>query len=227
MILDTTGNRYRELAERLSSAGITLVAVSKTRSETDIMTVYDTGCRDFGENRVQEVVEKEKNLPKDIRWHMIGYLQRNKVKYIAPFVHLIHSVTGFDLLKEINKQAKKNDRVIDCLLQIHIAEEATKHGLTFEEVKEILFSQETAELVHIRIVGLMGMATFTSDEEKVRSEFSTIQHFFNEITAAGTVHNAILTELSIGMSDDYEIASECGSTMVRVGTGIFGLRARH
>lgn len=199
---------------------VTLVAVSKTKPASDILEAYDAGQRIFGENKIQEMVEKYNNLPQDIEWHMIGHLQRNKVKYMAHFVSLVHGVDSLKTLKEINKQAKKHDRVINCLLQAKIAEEDTKFGLSFTEIESILTSENLNELSNINIVGLMGMATFTSDTTQVQEEFSKINTFFEKIKS----QNKAITTLSIGMSGDYKIAIENGSTMVRVGSAIFGSR---
>lgn len=199
---------------------VTLVAVSKTKPIADLQEAYDAGQRIFGENKVQEMVEKYEALPKDIQWHMIGHLQSNKVKYMAPFVDLIHGVDSFSTLKEINKQAAKNNRVIKCLLQASIADEETKFGLSFEEITAILASKELTEMNHISIVGLMGMATFTDDSLKISSEFSLLKKVFDALK----VSNPSLTILSMGMSGDYQIAIENGSTMIRVGSSIFGNR---
>ena len=199
---------------------VTLVAVSKTKPNEDILEAYEAGQRVFGENKVQEMVQKWEDLPKDIEWHMIGHVQRNKVKYMAEFVSLIHGVDSPRLLKEINKQAKKHDRVIPCLLQIHIAEEDTKFGLDKTELDELLESDAFKAMENIKIVGLMGMATFTDDESQVRREFAQLKSMFDELT---TKLNDI-TILSMGMSGDYKIAIEEGSNMVRIGSSIFGAR---
>lgn len=204
--------------------GCTLVAVSKTKPASDIQVAYDTGHRDFGENKVQELVSKEEELPKDIKWHMIGHLQRNKVKYIAPFVHLIHGVDTVKLLKEIDKQGRKNERVIDCLLQVHIAKEETKFGFSESEIETFLGSEEAAELTHVRVVGLMGMATNTDSEEMVAAEFRELKTLFNKIKNDMHAANLQLEVLSMGMSGDYKIAIAEGSNMVRVGSSIFGSR---
>ncbi|MBO0341218.1 MAG: YggS family pyridoxal phosphate-dependent enzyme [Bacteroidota bacterium] len=200
--------------------GVTLVAVSKTKPNKDIMEAYEAGQRVFGENKVQEMVQKWEDLPKDIEWHMIGHVQRNKVKYMAEFVSLIHGVDSPRLLKEINKQAKKYDRVIPCLLQIHIAEEDTKFGLDQAELDELIESDAFKAMEHIKIVGLMGMATFTDDEEQVRKEFAQLKSMFDDLK---TKLNDI-TILSMGMSGDYKIAIGQGSNMVRIGSSIFGAR---
>lgn len=204
--------------------GCALVAVSKTKPASDIQVAYDSGHRDFGENKVQELVSKEEELPKDIKWHMIGHLQRNKVKYIAPFVHLIHGVDTVKLLKEIDKQGRKNERVIDCLLQVHIAKEETKFGFSESEIETFLGSEEAAELTHVRVVGLMGMATNTDNEEMVAAEFRELKTLFNKIKNDMHAANLQLEVLSMGMSGDYKIAIAEGSNMVRIGSSIFGSR---
>lgn len=200
--------------------GVTLVAVSKTKPNEDILEAYEAGQRVFGENKVQEMVQKWEDLPKDIEWHMIGHLQRNKVKYMAEFVSLIHGVDSPRLLKEINKQAKKHDRVIPCLLQIHIAEEDTKFGLDKTELDELLESDAFKAMENIKIVGLMGMATFTDNENQVRKEFALLKSMFDDLKSKLDD----ITILSIGMSGDYKIAIEEGSNMVRIGSSIFGAR---
>lgn len=202
---------------------VKLVAVSKTKPDADILEAYNAGYKIFGENKVQELADKYDRLPKDIEWHFIGHLQRNKVKYLAPFVHLIHGVDSLKLLKEINKQATKNDRVIDCLLQFHIANEKAKFGFYKEEVFELLQSPEFQNLKNIRIVGLMGMATYTDDENLIREEFANLKRYFEEIKEKYLRDNSF-SELSIGMSADYKIAIEEGSTMIRLGSSIFGIR---
>lgn len=199
--------------------GATLVAVSKTKPVEEIQMLFEVGQLDFGENKVQEMVEKQAVLPQEIRWHQIGHLQKNKVKYIAPFVHLIHSVDSEDLLKEINKQALKQERIISCLLQIRIADEETKFGMEREEAQRILATYET-QFPFVKIVGLMGMATFTEDENQIRNEFRLLKTFFDKLKT----HNSELKTLSMGMSGDFEIALEEGSNMVRVGSSIFGER---
>lgn len=202
----------------------TLIAVSKTKPVEDILEAYKAGIRDFGENKVQELTDKFEQLPKDIHWHMIGHLQRNKVKYIAPFVHLIHSVDSWRLLKEIDKQGEKTGRTINCLLQIHIAREETKFGLSEEELLELLESEEFAALGHIQIKGLMGMATNTEDHERVREEFRYLKELFEKIRSNYSLPNVEMKELSMGMSSDYLTALEEGSTMVRIGSALFGSR---
>ena len=199
---------------------VTLVAVTKTKSAEEIMEAYNAGHRIFGENKAQELTAKWQNLPEDIEWHMIGHLQRNKVKYIAPFVSLIHSVDSLKLLKEIDKQAQKQERIISCLLQVHIARESTKFGLSEEELTELVNSGAIAALQNIRIEGLMGMATFTDDMDQVRSEFQFLKDIYDRFRAKLTDLNI----LSMGMSGDYELAIEEGSTMVRIGSSIFGVR---
>jgi len=201
-----------------------LVAVSKMHNVIDIKEVYDAGIKDFAENKVQELLSKQPFLPADIKWHLIGHLQTNKVKYIAPFIHLIHSVDSEKLLSEINSQAKKNNRVIDCLLQIHIAEEETKFGLDYKEAEAILNSPYVGQLSNIRIVGMMGMATFTDDMAQVRAEFRKLKSFFDYASQLDQVKSESFKILSMGMSGDYRIAIEEGSTMVRIGTAIFGER---
>jgi len=214
---------YEQLIADLGSHHVTLVAVSKTKSVEEIKELYNLGQKDFGENYVQEVTEKQSHLPNDIRWHFIGHLQSNKVKQIASFVHLIQSVDSVKLLQEINKQAKKNNRVIDCLLQVHIAQEETKFGLDENELNELL-NNSISQYQNIQIVGLMGMATLTDDMEKVRTEFRHLKTLFDELTANLTTHHSSFTTLSMGMSSDYFVAIEEGSNMVRIGSLIFGAR---
>ncbi|MFD2033945.1 YggS family pyridoxal phosphate-dependent enzyme [Belliella marina] len=201
-----------------------LIAVSKTKPIGDLKEAYDAGMRDFGENKVQELVDKQAQMPEDIRWHMIGHLQRNKVKYIAPFVHLIHGVDSFKLLKEINKQAKKAERIIPCLIQMHIAKEESKFGFDEVELEEMLTSEEIKSLTHVNIIGLMGMATFTENQDLVRSEFKGLKALFDNLKGRELPDNFEMKEISMGMSGDYLIAQEEGSTMVRVGSAIFGGR---
>jgi hypothetical protein len=204
---------------------VTLVAVSKTKPVSDLMEAYEAGQRIFGENKIQEMTEKWEAMPKDIQWHMIGHVQTNKVKYMAPFVSLIHGVDSLKLLQEINKQAQKNSRIIDCLLQIYIAEEESKFGLDEEEVNEILeyVQNDNNEMNHIRIVGLMGMATFTNNTAQVEKEFSRLKTIFDSYSNLNT-KNCQPNTLSMGMSGDYQLAIKCGSTMVRIGSSIFGGR---
>ncbi|MDO6597200.1 YggS family pyridoxal phosphate-dependent enzyme [Oceanihabitans sp. 2_MG-2023] len=199
---------------------VTLVAVSKTKPVSDIMQAYQSGQRIFGENKIQDMVEKFDEMPKDIQWHMIGHVQRNKVKYMAHFVRLIHGVENFKTLKEIDKQAAKHNRIIDCLLQIKIASEDSKFGMTANEASEILQSKEFSELKNVNVIGVMGMATFTDNEEQIRSEFNLLKSTFNDLK----LYNQKLTTISMGMSGDYKLAIDCGSTMVRVGSSIFGVR---
>ncbi len=199
---------------------VTLVAVSKTKPIEQIQEVYDAGQREFGENYAQELEEKHLLLPKDIKWHAIGHLQTNKVKYIAPFVHLIHAVDSLSLLEEINKRAFKNNRKIDCLLQIYIAKEETKFGFSHQECEELLHSEEYKNLRHLNVVGLMGMASNTSDNNQVRNEFRSLKMLYDKLTI---LHRKFCI-LSMGMSSDYKIAIEEGSNMVRIGSSIFGER---
>ena len=202
---------------------VTLVAVSKTKPVSDLMEAYEAGQRIFGENKIQEMSEKWEQMPKDIQWHMIGHVQTNKVKFMAPFVSLIHGVDSLKLLQEINKQAKKNNRTIDCLLQIYIAEEETKFGLDEEELASLLSSSEFHEIKNIRIVGLMGMATFTDNKDQIKKEFLHLKTIFDTTKELKT-ENCQLENISMGMSGDYQLAIECGSTMVRIGSSIFGGR---
>ncbi|NOQ72594.1 MAG: YggS family pyridoxal phosphate-dependent enzyme [Crocinitomix sp.] len=204
--------------------GVTLVAVSKTKPIPMLQEAYDAGQRHFGENRVQELEEKNATMPNDIHWHMIGHLQSKKVKKIAPFVHLIHGVDSFKLLQEINKQALNNNRTIDCLLQFHIAQEATKFGFSVEEVQSLLKSDEFVTLKNVRILGVMGMATFTDNEEQVRAEFSVLKAYFDQLKTDFSAELPHFSVISMGMSGDYKIAIQEGSTMVRVGSSIFGSR---
>jgi pyridoxal phosphate enzyme (YggS family) len=202
---------------------VTLVAVSKTKPVSDLMEAYNAGQRIFGENKIQEMTEKWEQMPKDIEWHMIGHVQTNKVKFMAEYVSLIHGVDSLKLLQEINKQAKKYNRVIDCLLQIHIAEEETKFGLNEEELNHILTSDDFKSLENIRIVGLMGMATFTENQNQIEKEFNHLKAIFDNSKKLNTEHCQLNT-LSMGMSGDYQLAISCGSTMVRIGSSIFGTR---
>jgi len=204
-------------------ANVTLVAVSKTKPVSDILEAYMAGQRAFGENKIQEMAQKYEELPKDIQWHMIGHLQRNKVKYMAHFVHLIHGVDSFKTLKEINKQALKHNRIIDCLLQVKIAKEDTKFGLSIPNVNAIITSEDFASLKNINIKGLMGMASFTEDKSIIRAEFNMLNTFFIELKKVSSF-NLNPSILSMGMSGDYKIAIEAGSNMIRVGSLIFGKR---
>jgi hypothetical protein len=199
---------------------VTLVAVSKTKPVSDLMEAYQAGQRIFGENKIQEMAEKHEQMPKDIKWHMIGHVQRNKVKYMAAFVSLIHGIENFKTLKEINKQAEKHQRVIDCLLQIKIASEDSKFGMSTNEASDILQSKEFSELKNIKVVGVMGMATFTDNQEQIETEFIQLKTSFNQLK---TLHPE-LKIISMGMSSDYKTAIACGSTMIRVGSSIFGER---
>jgi pyridoxal phosphate enzyme (YggS family) len=205
-------------------AHVTLVAVSKTKPVSDLMEAYNAGQRIFGENKIQEMTEKWEQMPKDIEWHMIGHVQTNKVKFMAEYVSLIHGVDSLKLLQEINKQAKKHNRVIDCLLQIHIAEEETKFGLDEEELNHILTSDDFKSLENIRIVGLMGMATFTENQNQIEKEFNHLKSIFDKLSKIPFTHNLKPNILSMGMSGDYQLAISCGSTMVRIGSSIFGAR---
>ena len=213
---------YLNIIAELTPKKVTLVAVSKIRTVSDIMELYNLGQRDFGENYVQELVDKAAQLPKDIRWHFIGHLQSNKVKYIAPFVHLIHGVDSLNLLKEINKQAAKNGRIIDVLLQVYIAEEETKFGLNEEEANEIISKYANVQMPHVRVCGLMGMGSFSEDMEKVRVEFKNLKRILEELRLR--TPDSELPTLSMGMSSDYRIAIEEGSTLVRIGSILFGTR---
>jgi len=212
-----------EIKNRLPSQ-VKLIAVSKTYPASAVEEAYKAGQRIFGENKVQEMCEKHELLPTDIEWHLIGHLQSNKVKYMAPFVAMIHSVDSLKLLQEINKQAQKNNRVIKCLLQIYIASEETKFGLDKTECKALLDSPDFKAMDNIKIVGLMGMATNTDNTEQIKSEFASLQALFTEIRNTYNHKNIQLSELSMGMSSDYKIAIEEGSTMIRVGSSIFGAR---
>ncbi|WP_445451975.1 YggS family pyridoxal phosphate-dependent enzyme [Flavobacterium sp. 25HG05S-40] len=199
---------------------VTLVAVSKTKPVSDLMEAYDAGQRIFGENKIQEMTDKWEQMPKDIQWHMIGHVQTNKVKYMAEYVHLIHGVDSLKLLEEINKQAAKHHRVIDCLLQIYIAEEESKFGLDEKELQELLNSEEFKSLQNINVIGLMGMATFTDNKTQIKKEFEYLKSVFDTFK----IQNSKFKILSMGMSGDYKLAIECGSTMVRIGSSIFGGR---
>ncbi len=217
-------NNLLKIKSNLPS-NVTLVAVSKTKPVSDLMEAYDAGQRIFGENKIQEMTEKWEQMPKDIQWHMIGHVQTNKVKYMAEYVSLIHGVDSLKLLKEINNQAKKYNRVIDCLLQIHIAEEETKFGLDETELTEILHfvQNEKNGIQNIKIVGLMGMATFTENQNQIKKEFLQLKSIYDKLQPLNTEHCQLST-ISMGMSGDYQLAIECGSTMVRIGSSIFGNR---
>lgn len=215
---------YTQILNELQATNATLVAVSKTKPATAIQALYDAGQRDFGENYVQELVEKQAALPADIRWHFIGHLQSNKVKYIAPFVHLVHGADSVKLLKEISKQGEKNGRVIDCLLQVHIAQEETKFGLDEQELEQLIRELTATPLTHAKVAGLMGMASFTENTDQVRAEFRSLKTLFNRYAHLQTPGIAFRT-LSMGMSADYQLAIEEGSTMVRIGSLLFGERS--
>jgi len=203
---------------------VALVAVSKTKPVTDLMEAYNAGQRIFGENKIQEMSEKWEQMPKDIQWHMIGHVQTNKVKFMAEYVNLIHGVDSLKLLEEINKQAQKYHRIIDCLLQVYIAEEESKFGFDEQDLNEILNSEEFKQLKNIKIVGLMGMATFTEHQNQIKKEFQNLKRIFDKLQNQPTTYNLQPTTLSIGMSGDYKLAIESGSTMVRIGSSIFGTR---
>jgi pyridoxal phosphate enzyme (YggS family) len=214
-----------QLKNELDRINVTFVAVSKTKPAEDIEEAYHAGQRIFGENTVQELVEKQEHLPQDIQWHLLGHLQTNKVKYIAPFISLIQSVDSLKLLQEIDKHAAKNNRVIDCLLQIYIADEETKFGLGFDEAIELLRSEEFNNLQHVRIRGLMGIATNTDNEKQIKEEFYELDTFFQGLKQSFFKGQTTFDELSMGMSSDYKLAIELGSTMVRLGSSVFGKRA--
>jgi pyridoxal phosphate enzyme (YggS family) len=218
-ISENLNNLRKELPGKIK-----IVAVSKTKPEEIILEAYRAGHKIFGENKVQELIRKYENLPKDIEWHMVGHLQTNKAKYIASFISLIHSVDSLKLLTEINKEALKNNRIIDCLLQLRIAKEETKYGATFDEIKNILNSTEFREMKNVRVNGLMGMATFTSDKTIINKEFSYLAECFNQLKEYFYSDSEYFKELSMGMSDDYDLAVQAGSTMVRIGSLIFGAR---
>jgi len=203
---------------------VQLIAVSKTKPNSAVLSAYSVGQRHFGENKVQELCDKWESLPKDIHWHIIGHLQTNKVKYIAPFIHLIHAVDSIKLLIEIDKQAKKHDRIISCLLQFHIAKEETKFGLSYSEATEILASTAYSSLENITIVGVMGMASFVEDEEQIVTEFNELAGIFKKLKETYFKNKDSFKEISMGMSGDYPLAIEAGSTMIRVGSTIFGSR---
>ena len=213
--------RIKQIEEKVPN-DVTLIAVSKTKPNELIQEGMANGHLDFGENKVQELVSKYENLPKNIRWHMIGHLQRNKVKYIAPFVHMIHGVDSAKLLKEIDKQGKKNKRKINCLLQFHIASESTKFGFNLDEVQSLQKEEFFNPLQHVNICGVMGMATFTDDDEMIRKEFNNLKSYFDKLKAQFNPNDFKI--ISMGMSGDYPIAIECGSNMIRVGSAIFGER---
>ncbi|MRT17451.1 YggS family pyridoxal phosphate-dependent enzyme [Vitellibacter sp. q18] len=218
----TISENLKKFKEELPK-DVTLVAVSKTKPVSDLMEAYHAGQRIFGENKIQEMEAKWQEMPKDVEWHMIGHVQRNKVKYMAPFVHLIHAVDSLKLLKEINKEANKNNRTINCLLQIKIAEEESKFGLDEADAASLLASEAVKKLQNVKIVGLMGMATFTEDEKQITAEFQKLKKLYDHFK----IDNSELSILSMGMSGDYKIAIENGSTMIRVGSAIFGERKAH
>jgi pyridoxal phosphate enzyme (YggS family) len=220
--MSSIAHNIHQIEEQLNK-NVKLIAVTKTKPTAILQETYDSGFRRFGENKVQEMVEKYNLLPKDIEWHLIGHLQTNKVKYIAPFVNLIHSVDSYKLLKEIDKEARKNDRIIPCLLQMFIATEETKFGLSEEEAIEILTSESLRALRNIKIVGLMGMASNTDAEDQIRTEFRTLKALSVKLQQFNS-ENVSITEVSMGMSGDYLLAAQEGSTMVRVGSAIFGSR---
>ena len=211
-----------EIRDSLPSS-VTLVAISKTKPITDLLEAYHAGQRIFGENKIQEMSEKFEKMPKDIHWHMVGHVQSNKVKFMAPFVSLIHGVDSLKLLKEINKQAAANNRTIDCLLQVHIAQEETKFGFDESEIFTVLASPDFEKMSNIRVCGLMGMATFTENEEQIHSEFTNLKKIFDKLPT-NQYDNLVPEILSMGMSGDYKIAIDCGSNMVRIGSSIFGER---
>jgi pyridoxal phosphate enzyme (YggS family) len=215
---------FRAVEARLAGSAARLVAVSKTQPVEVLREAYAAGYRRFGENKVQELVAKRDALPPDVEWHLIGHLQTNKVKYVAPFVALIHSVDSPRLLQEIDKQGAKNERVLDCLLQLHIAGEETKYGLSFDEAEALLRSPDLPTLRHVRVLGLMGMASNTDDEARIRAEFRGLKQFFDRMRREIHQPNVEFRELSMGMSGDYAIAVEEGSTLVRVGSALFGAR---
>lgn len=215
---------YLNIIEFFNEKSVRLVAVSKTKPPAAIESLYDLGQRVFGENKVQELCDKQASLAKDIEWHMIGHLQRNKVKYIAPFIAMIHSVDSLKLLQEINKQAKKESRKINCLLQVHIAEETHKFGFAREELNDMLKSDVYAQMENVEICGLMGMATFTNNQNQLKQEFTKLKEIFEALKSDYFSAQESFKELSMGMSGDYELAIDCGSTMVRIGSLIFGSR---
>ncbi len=217
-------DNIKEFDELLNLTNCKLIAVSKTKPIELIKEAYEAGQLDFGENKVQELREKPSNLPEGIRWHMIGHLQTNKVKYIAPFIYMIHAVDSLKLLKEINKQGLKNNRIINCLLQIHIAEEEHKFGFSESDIKELLSFGEFGLFQNIKIVGLMGMATNTDSKVQIQKEFKKLKNFFDEIKSKYSTSNVEMKEISMGMSNDYRLAIDEGSTMIRVGSKIFGAR---
>lgn len=219
-------SQYQKIQNSLPKQ-VTLVSVSKTKPDEDLMQAYDAGARILGENKVQELVGKYERLPKDIQWHMIGHLQSNKVKYIAPFVSLIHAVDSLKLLKEIDKEARKNNRIIDCLIQLHIAQEEHKFGFNADNIESVFQEIEDKNWQNIRIRGLMGMATFTDNKTQIRQEFKSLKQSFDQLKSGIYKSNTDFDTISMGMSGDYKIAIEEGSTMVRIGSTIFGARNYH
>ena len=217
------GKQIKELNQNIPK-NVNLVAVSKTKPNEVIMEAYNAGQRIFGENKVQDLCRKFEELPKDIEWHFIGHPQSNKVKFIAPFISLIHGIDSLKLLKIIDKEGQKNSRIVNCLLQFHIAEESTKFGLSLEEAEEILKSDEFKSLKNVSVAGVMGMATYTDDVNQIRNEFRVLKNVFNTLKNKYFHDSKIFTEISMGMSDDYPIAVEEGSTLIRVGSKIFGAR---
>ncbi|MBW6535213.1 MAG: YggS family pyridoxal phosphate-dependent enzyme [Mariniphaga sp.] len=217
------GKNIAEIKQTLPE-GVKLVAVSKKKTPETIMQAYNAGHKIFGENKAQELIQKQEELPKDIEWHFIGHLQTNKAKYLAPFVNMIHGIDSFKILKTVNREAQKNNRIIPCLLQFHIAQESSKFGLSEEEAHEILDSDEYKALKNVSIVGVMGMATYTEDEQQVRNEFRFLRKIFDKLKKEYFPRKKGFKEISMGMSDDYQIALEEGSTIVRVGSKIFGSR---
>jgi len=216
---------YRKIAGECLARHVTLVAVSKTKPAEDILALYNMGHRDFGENYVQELVEKQALLPEDIRWHFIGHLQSNKVKYIAPFVHMIHGIDSMKLLQEVNKQGARKSRKINCLLQVHVAVEETKFGMNEAELRSLLEEYSTAdEMEFSRVCGLMAMASFTDNPETITKEFKTVNQLFESCKDQYFYHDEFFREMSMGMSSDYQLALEEGSTMIRIGSLIFGER---
>ena len=217
-------DNIKRLKNETDTIKVQLIAVSKTKPEEEVLEAYDAGQRIFGENMVQELVDKYEHLPKDIEWHLIGHLQSNKVKYIAPFISMIQSVDSLKLLQEIDKHAQKHNRVIDCLLQVYIADEETKYGLGFDEAIELLRSEEYVNLNHIRLRGLMGIATNTDNEKQIKEEFYELKTFFDGLKQSYFRQDPMFDTLSMGMSSDYKIAIDQGSNMVRLGSTIFGQR---
>ena len=217
------GNKISDIKQNIPP-NVKLVAVSKTKPNEDIMAAYNSGHKIFGENKVQDLVQKYEELPKDIEWHFIGHPQSNKVKFIAPFIYLIHGVDSLKLLKVINKEGQKNSRIVNCLLQFHIAEESTKFGLSPDEAETILVSDEFNSMKNVAIVGVMGMATYTDNKSQIKKEFHLLKNIFNSLKNEYFSDSEIFKEISMGMSDDYPIAVEEGSTLIRVGSKIFGAR---